>query len=134
MGEGPPARQEAGGSGQAVPMSWAFGRGRHPFTGRARDIGYGVAAFCDEPRCWNEIDRGKAFYCGGPYSDDVDGGEWGCGGYFCGEHLGMEVCEGRDEDDGNPRIPRGEFCRRCAVKIRRVHNRECSECREAFAA
>ena len=48
-----------------------------------RDIGYGVPAFCDHPRCKAEIDRGLACVCGGaPY-----GGDKGCGLYFCGEHL-----------------------------------------------
>jgi hypothetical protein len=48
-----------------------------------RDIGYGVPAYCDHPKCMAEIDRGLAHVCGNaPY-----GGERGCGLYFCGEHL-----------------------------------------------
>jgi hypothetical protein len=60
-------------------MSWAVGwDGRHQ-----RDIGYGVPATCDRPKCGAEIDRGLAYVCGGePY-----GGEHGCGLYFCGAHL-----------------------------------------------
>jgi hypothetical protein len=47
-----------------------------------RDIGYGVPAKCDYPRCTKDIDRGLAYVCGGePY-----GGEHGCGLYFCGWH------------------------------------------------
>ena len=48
-----------------------------------RDIGYGVPATCDHPGCGAEIDRGLAYVCGGePY-----GGEFGCGLFFCGNHL-----------------------------------------------
>ena len=48
-----------------------------------RDIGYGVPAICDRPRCGEKIDRGLEYVCGGePY-----GGERGCGLYFCGDHL-----------------------------------------------
>lgn len=60
-------------------MSWAIGFD----TNWNRDIGYGVPAYCDQPRCKAVIDRGLAFVCGGePY-----GGDKGCGLYFCGEHL-----------------------------------------------
>lgn len=48
-----------------------------------RDIGYGVPAFCDEPGCGAEIDRGLAYVCGG----DPYGGENGCGLYFCDKHA-----------------------------------------------
>ena len=48
-----------------------------------RDIGYGVPAYCDAPKCNAEIDRGLSYVCGGePY-----GGEKGCGLYFCSKHL-----------------------------------------------
>lgn len=48
-----------------------------------RDVGYGVPAFCDQPGCEAEIDRGLGYVCGGqPF-----GGEHGCGLHFCGEHL-----------------------------------------------
>lgn len=48
-----------------------------------RDIGYGVVAYCDHPKCNEEINRGLAYVCGGePY-----GGDAGCGLYFCSEHL-----------------------------------------------
>lgn len=48
-----------------------------------RDIGYGVPAYCDHPKCNAVIDRGLGYVCGG----DLRGGEKGCGLYFCGEHL-----------------------------------------------
>lgn len=48
-----------------------------------RDIGYGVPATCDAPKCEVKIDRGLSYVCGGePY-----GGEHGCGLYFCSAHL-----------------------------------------------
>lgn len=60
-------------------MSWSIGFDSH----WQRDIGYGVPAFCDHPRCSEEIDRGLAHVCGG----EPHGGERGCGLYFCGAHL-----------------------------------------------
>jgi hypothetical protein len=48
-----------------------------------RDIGYGVTAYCDHPKCNEVIDRGLSYVCGGePY-----GGEDGCGLFFCAAHL-----------------------------------------------
>lgn len=60
-------------------MGWSIG-----FDSKwNRDIGYGVPATCDQPGCFEAIDRGLSYVCGGePY-----GGEKGCGLYFCGEHL-----------------------------------------------
>ena len=48
-----------------------------------RDIGYGVPSICDHPDCNVEIDRGLSHVCG----SDPYGGEYGCGLYFCSEHL-----------------------------------------------
>lgn len=58
-------------------MGWEIGE----FDGR--DIGYGVPAICDKPGCKAEIDRGLSYVCG----SDPYGGEFGCGMFFCGEHL-----------------------------------------------
>jgi hypothetical protein len=60
-------------------VSWAVGFDEH----WQRDVGYGVPAICDSPRCKAAIDRGLAYVCGG----DVNGGEKGCGLYFCYKHL-----------------------------------------------
>lgn len=61
-------------------MGWAIGFDRN----WNRDIGYGVPAFCDHPKCSEEIDRGLGCVCGGePY-----GGDKGCGLYFCDKHGG----------------------------------------------
>lgn len=62
-------------------MGWSIGFDTH----WQRDIGYGVPAYCDHPRCSAEIDRGLSYVCGGePY-----GGARGCGLYFCGAHLSI---------------------------------------------
>lgn len=60
-------------------MGWSIGYDEN----WKRDVGYGVPAECDHPRCKERIDRGLAYVCGGePY-----GGEHGCGLHFCGSHL-----------------------------------------------
>jgi hypothetical protein len=60
-------------------MGWSIGFDEH----WSRDIGYGVPAYCDHPKCDAEIDRGLSYVCGGqPY-----GGDDGCGLYFCEKHL-----------------------------------------------
>ena len=48
-----------------------------------RDIGYGVPAYCDHPRCRAEIDRGLSYVC---CDEEVGGGDYGCGLFFCSEH------------------------------------------------
>lgn len=59
-------------------MGWSIGYD----TNWKRDIGYGIPAECDSPKCKEEIDRGLGYVCGAePY-----GGEKGCGLYFCGAH------------------------------------------------
>jgi len=60
-------------------VSWSIGYDAH----WGRDIGYGVPAWCDHPRCRREIDRGLSYVCGG----EPKGGDRGCGLYFCGQHL-----------------------------------------------
>lgn len=55
-----------------------------------RDIGYGVPAICDFPKCNKQIDRGISYVCGGePY-----GGEHGCGLFFCPDHFNARRYEG----------------------------------------
>jgi hypothetical protein len=49
-----------------------------------RDIGYGVPAVCDFPRCNEEIDRGLGFVC---CDEEPYGGDRGCGLYFCEKHM-----------------------------------------------
>ena len=59
-------------------MGWAYGT-----NNQGREIGYGVEATCDDGGCEAKIDRGVSYVCGGEH----DGGEKGCGRYFCGDHL-----------------------------------------------
>jgi len=51
-----------------------------------REAGYSVEAECDHDGCTERIDRGLAYLCG---DDPGDGGEHGCGRYFCYGHLLM---------------------------------------------
>lgn len=60
-------------------MSWAIGYDAN----WGHDIGYGVPAVCDHPKCNEEIDRGLAHVC---CDQKPCGGEKGCGLYFCGKH------------------------------------------------
>lgn len=78
-------------------MSWSIGFDRN----WKRDIGYGVPAVCDYPGCDAEIHRGLSYVCG----SNPHGGEYGCGLFFCSEHL---TAEGRDGD-------LVELCDRCAT-------------------
>ena len=67
-------------------MGWAVGYD----TNWRRDIGYGVPSICDYPGCATRIDRGLSYVCG----SDPMGGEYGCGLYFCEQHM-----HGKDVDD-----------------------------------
>lgn len=67
-------------------MGWSIGFDQN----WNRDVGYGVPAVCDHPKCNKRINRGIAYVCGG----EAFGGEKGCGLYFCAEHLFY----GRSED------------------------------------
>jgi hypothetical protein len=48
-----------------------------------RMVGYAVEATCDLEGCEEKIDRGLAYVCGSMH----DGGEYGCGDYFCPAHI-----------------------------------------------
>jgi hypothetical protein len=64
-------------------MGWSLG-----FDDKwKRDIGYGVPAYCDHPKCTAEIDRGLAHVC---CEQQPYGGDRGCGLFFCGEHSDYE--------------------------------------------
>ena len=71
-------------------MSWAIGYDNN----WKRDVGYGVPAVCDLPKCNKEIDRGLSFVCG----SDPYGGEYGCGLYFCEEHFRYRKPHGSDSN------------------------------------
>lgn len=63
-------------------MGWAV-----TVNDEGRQVGYGVRAECDHGGCTEIIDRGLGHVCGGLH----DGGQHGCGLYFCREHLGVEM-------------------------------------------
>jgi hypothetical protein len=48
-----------------------------------REAGYSVEATCDQEGCDEQIDRGLGYLCGRTPGGD----EYGCGGYFCANHL-----------------------------------------------
>lgn len=60
-------------------MSWSVGFDEH----WKRDIGYGVPAICDHPKCDAQIDRGLSYVC---CDQEPYGGDYGCGLYFCAKH------------------------------------------------
>lgn len=69
-------------------MGWSIGYD----NSWGRDVGYGVPSICDHPDCNKEIDRGLSYVCGSePY-----GGEYGCGLFFCEEHLYYRKPHGSD--------------------------------------
>jgi hypothetical protein len=63
-------------------MGWG-----HGINAEGREVGYTVEAICDQEGCSKEIDRGLYYVCGGMH----DGGEDGCGRYFCSDHLGYAI-------------------------------------------
>lgn len=73
-----------------------------------REVGYAVEATCDLKGCDEKIDRGLYYVCG----DMHDGGEYGCGGYFCAAHLLMGV--------GLPE----QMCEACADAYEKEHSEE----------
>lgn len=61
-------------------------------NGEEIEAGYTVEAVCEEEGCTEQIDRGLGFLCGATPGGD----EYGCGGYYCGQHLygGIGPAEG----------------------------------------
>ncbi|MFJ3289972.1 hypothetical protein ACIPMW_32390 [Streptomyces sp. NPDC086669] len=52
-------------------------------NGETIEAGYSVETVCEETDCTEQIDRGLAHLCGAQPGGD----EYGCGGYYCGQHL-----------------------------------------------
>jgi hypothetical protein len=79
-------------------------------NGQKIEAGYGVEAVCEEDGCNERIDRGLAYLCG----NEPGGDEYGCGGYYCANHLflgsGAPVSEG--------------LCERCAKRWEEESTRE----------
>lgn len=66
--------------------------GYQVYERRGRDLGYGVPALCDHPKCDARIDRGLGYLCGVAPGDE----QFGCGLYFCTIHLFMRQPRGLD--------------------------------------
>jgi hypothetical protein len=48
-----------------------------------RKVGRGIPGYCDYPACGKDVTRDLEHVCGSmPF-----GGSWGCGLFFCPEHL-----------------------------------------------
>lgn len=67
-------------------------------NGEEIEAGYGVETVCEEDGCTEQIDRGLGYLCGRTPGGD----EYGCGGYYCGEHLYI-----------GPSEETGDLCERC---------------------
>ncbi len=87
-------------------MGWSHGIDPNRAEGD-QDIGYAIDAVCDDLECKTEIHRGLAHVCG----NDVLGGEHGCGGFFCFDHLDY-VFDGNDEMSP-------QLCKACRVLWKR---------------
>jgi len=87
-------------------MGWSIGYD----SNHRRDVGYGVPATCDHPGCGKEIDRGLSYICGG----DIGGGEYGCGLFFCEEHLHYVGRRGTDR-----KVRHVQLCERCATRSKK---------------
>lgn len=64
-----------------------------------REAGYGVTATCDVIGCEAEIDRGLAYLCGNAPDGHRDSEEFGCGLYFCLDHLDDHECSWPECED-----------------------------------
>ncbi len=82
-------------------MGWAYA-----INAEGRKVGYSVPAICDQNFCFEKIDRGLCYVCGGMH----DGGENGCGLYFCEFHRVYTIfdrhmvcwdCEKRLEEEAD---------------------------------
>jgi hypothetical protein len=85
-------------------MGWALG-----FVD-GRDVGYGVPAWCELPGCNKKIDRGISFSCGG-----IPGNEYGCGLFFCEDHLRYTPLDPEDTEHEGETVP---VCDPCAYRLK----------------
>jgi hypothetical protein len=73
-------------------MGWGY-CGVNSNTGE--EMGYSVTGICSFSGCTKKIDHGLSYVCGGMH----EGGEYGCGRYFCSEHLTMIYDQTEDLDN-----------------------------------
>ncbi len=76
-----------------------------------REGGYAVDAECDLDDCTADIDRGLGYLCG----QNPGGHPFGCGGYFCSEHLWLGNV---DDGNGGVRWSPHYMCEPCVDKWR----------------
>ena len=81
---------------------------------KGRPIGYAHEGTCDEPGCTVAIDRGLSYACGGMHGED----EISCEGYFCSEHLYLDVTE----DESGEVLP--QLCMACIDLLEEYENEE----------
>lgn len=89
-------------------MGWGH-CGTNPDTGE--EMGYAIQGVCRAEGCDKAIDHGLSYVCGGEH----EGGERGCGYYFCTAHLRIywsrgdspcvQLCEACGQEFENPEIP-----------------------------
>lgn len=66
-----------------------MGYARYTITRNGEEIeaGYDVEAVCEEQGCTETVSRGLGCLCGATPGGD----EYGCGGYYCDQHLYIGV-------------------------------------------
>ena len=79
---------------------------------RGRPIGYNFDAVCDYLGCYELIDRGLAYACGGMHGQN----EHDCEGYFCHTHLIHAV--------RIPDSPVGQLCLACNERLEATNGDE----------
>jgi hypothetical protein len=89
-------------------MSWARGT-----DSNGNAIGYAVKDKCHAAFCSAAIDRGLAYVCGGEH----EGGEHGCGGYFCDQHMFFN----HSGPSGPDRLVSPQLCEACSRKWTDAH-------------
>lgn len=62
-------------------------------NGQEIEAGYAVEDVCNKDDCPAKIDRGLDYLCGATPGGD----EYGCGGYFCGEHMYSSLRDGEPQ-------------------------------------
>lgn len=84
-------------------MGWSScGTNKH-----GQKIGYAHNGKCGHPGCKEKINHGLSYVCGNMH----EGGMYGCGKYFCTEHLKSV------EYPGGPERESDQLCFECAISL-----------------
>lgn len=84
-------------------MTWGD-CGKNKLTGD--NMGYLHYGVCSQLGCSTQIDHGLSYVCG----DMHEGGEHGCGHYYCRNHLIVHHCE----------FPHCQLCLECTNELESV--------------